>query len=91
MPAVILLVQHELGLHARPAAEFVKHAVAFPCAIKVKKLGTVGDYANAKSILSLMTLSVSQGDSIEVVAEGEQADGALDDLRRLVEGDFREP
>lgn len=88
MPSATLTIKHELGLHARPAAEFVKRAASYPCTIQVRKLETRGDYVNAKSILSLMTLAVSQGDAIEVVAEGEQAAAAIGDLRQLVESDF---
>jgi phosphocarrier protein HPr len=89
VPSAILTIRHELGLHARPAAEFVKSAASFPCTIKVRKSGNTGDYANAKSILSVMTLAISQGDDIEIVAEGEQAEAAIGNLRQLVESNFQ--
>jgi phosphocarrier protein HPr len=89
MPSATLTIEHELGLHARPAAEFVKRAASFPCTIKVRKSGNTGDYVDAKSILSVMTLAVTQGDDIEVVAEGAQAEAAIGELRQLVESNFR--
>lgn len=91
MPSATLTIQHELGLHARPAAQFVQRAAAFPCAIKIRKPAAGAAFVNAKSILSLMILGVGQGDAIEIVAEGEQAAAAISDLRQLVEGNFQEP
>jgi phosphocarrier protein HPr len=85
MPEITLTVHHEVGLHARPAAVFVKTAKQFYSAIKV----THGEReANAKSILSVLTLGVDQGAVITLYAEGEDADQALDALEALVEGNF---
>lgn len=87
MPEVTLTVHHEVGLHARPAALFVKTARQFSSAIKV----THGEReANAKSILSVLTLGVDQGAVITLHAEGEDADQALEALTDLVNGNFGE-
>jgi phosphotransferase system HPr (HPr) family protein len=45
---------------------------------------------NAKSVLSVLTQGVNQGHSVEVIAEGERAEEALQALRELVEGNFGE-
>jgi phosphotransferase system HPr (HPr) family protein len=85
MPEITLTVHHEVGLHARPAAVFVKTAKQFCSAIKV----THGEReANAKSILSVLTLGVDQGAIITLCAEGEDADQALETLEVLIEDNF---
>ena len=85
MPEITLTVHHEAGLHARPAAEFVKTAKQFSSAIKVAH----GEReANAKSILSVLTLGVDQGAVITLSAEGEDADQALEALEALIEDNF---
>ena len=85
MPEITLTVHHEVGLHARPAALFVQTAKQFGSAIKV----THGEReANAKSILSVLTLGVDQGAVITLHAEGEDADQALEALEVLVEDNF---
>jgi phosphotransferase system HPr (HPr) family protein len=86
----VLTVRHPAGLHARPAAQFVKLAGRFPCKISVRKLNSDKPPANAKSPLSVLTLGVNQGDAIELVAEGEQAQEALAALIALIEGNFGE-
>lgn len=90
MPSIELLVNHSVGLHARPAAEFVKTANKYPCEIKIRNVTTDGKFVNAKSILSVLTLGVNQGHKIFVEAEGEQADEALKALDELVSNNFGE-
>jgi len=90
MPSIEIVVNHSVGLHARPAAEFVKTASSYPCDIQVCNLSTKGDPVNAKSILSVLTLGVNQGHSIRIDAEGESADKALASIQELVETNFGE-
>ena len=90
MPAITLTVNHAAGLHARPAAEFVKTALAFPCQINVRNVTDDTARANAKSILSILTLGVDQGCVIEIVAEGDRAEEALNALAQLVRSNFGE-
>jgi phosphotransferase system HPr (HPr) family protein len=90
MPSIDIVVNHSVGLHARPAAEFVKTASSFPCDIQVCNLTTQGDPVNAKSILSVLTLGVNKGHSIRVDAEGEAAEQALSRIQELVESNFGE-
>ncbi|NTV35527.1 MAG: HPr family phosphocarrier protein [Anaerolineaceae bacterium] len=89
MTTITLTVNHASGLHARPAAKFVQTAVTFPCAITVKNMQG-GKSANAKSILSVLTLGVNQGTEIEIEASGEKDVEALEALKSLVETNFGE-
>lgn len=90
MPSLTLTIQHPAGLHARPAAQFVKMAASFPCAISVRNLTSNKPPANAKSVLSVLTQGVNQGHMVELIAEGERAEEALAALRELVESNFGE-
>ncbi len=87
MPQISAVVQHEVGLHARPASVFVKKAASFASDITVSYDGRS---ANAKSILSVLTLGVHQGSEITIDAEGEDADEALAALQQLVDENFGE-
>ncbi len=85
-----VVVTHPVGLHARPAAKFVQAASSFPCNITISNLSNSKHPVNAKSILSVLTLEVSQGHRIRVQAEGEKAEEALKTLRELIENNFGE-
>jgi phosphocarrier protein HPr len=83
-----LTITNKVGLHARPAALFVQTAARFKdTRIDVVKDGTV---RNAKSILNVLGLGVSQGTTIVVRAEGPEAEAALAALSDLVARDFNE-
>src|SRR5438132_11414138 len=83
-----LTITNKVGLHARPAALFVQTAARFKdTRVEVVKDGAVRD---AKSILSVLTLGVSQGTTITVRAEGPQAGAAVAALTDLVDRDFGE-
>jgi phosphocarrier protein len=88
MQEVTLVVTHEVGLHARPAAQFVSRAKQFASAITVCKDDTE---VNAKSILKILTLGVNQGTVIRVRAQGEDEAEAIQALKELVESNFAEP
>lgn len=90
MPAIQLVVNHPAGLHARPAAEFVKTAAAFPCEITVRNVTDGKPPVNAKSILGVLTLGVNQGCEIAVAAEGDRADEALKAIAKLINSNFGE-
>jgi len=87
MKEVTLVVQHEVGLHARPAAMFVQTAKQFKSDITVSKDDME---VNAKSILSILTLGVNQGTAITIKADGEDEEEALHALQELVESNFGE-
>lgn len=86
MNEITLTVTNETGLHSRPADLFVRTAKLFDASITVHK----GEKsADAKNILKVILLNVTQGDEIRVSAEGSEASVALEELRKLVESDFR--
>ncbi len=78
-------LQHEAGLHARPAADFVKAASRFSSAITVQAGAKV---ANAKSITKVMGLGARQGTTITISAEGADEAEAVAALVALVERNF---
>ena len=91
MHQVTLKVRNPSGLHARPAALFVRAAAAFAAGIRVVNLTRAPRKAGpAKSLLALLALGVSSGDRIRVVAEGADADAAVAALRALVESGLGE-
>lgn len=83
-----MTITNKVGLHARPAALFVQTAARFKeTRIDVLKDGTP---RNAKSILNVLGLGVTQGTTIVVRAEGPEAEAALAALSELVSSDFNE-
>jgi phosphocarrier protein len=80
-------IQNKLGIHARPAASFVKTASRFRCEISIEK---DGETVNGKSIMGLMMLAAGQGTKLRISATGEDAAAALDELEGLVEHKFGE-
>ncbi|MCL5428841.1 MAG: HPr family phosphocarrier protein [Chloroflexi bacterium] len=85
-----LTIEHEVGLHARPAALFVETAARFSSTITVENLSTASGAVNAKSILSLLTSGVGHGHRIRITADGADESDALQALHQLVEGNFGE-
>jgi phosphotransferase system HPr (HPr) family protein len=90
MPVKEFTIQHEVGLHARPASKFVQAAARFPCEIKISNLTTDSKTVNAKSILSVLTLGVNQGHTIRIETQGEKEEEALEALTQLVLNNFGE-
>jgi phosphotransferase system HPr (HPr) family protein len=84
------MIGHDAGLHARPAALFVKTANLFPCKITVRNMTKDKPPVNAKSILSVLTQGAGKGTKIEIVAEGERADEAIAALKDLIDTNFGE-
>ena len=81
----IITVLNEEGLHARPAAVLVKKASSFTSDILLK----VGDKeVNAKSLMSVMTLGLKKEAQIQVIAKGDDAEKALNELSELAQNKF---
>ena len=78
------VVTPEQGLHARPAAEFVKKAQQFDAEITVTK---DDQEVNAKSSLKIMTLGAKKDDEIVIRAEGDDAEEAVEALVELISKD----
>jgi phosphocarrier protein len=75
-------IQNSIGLHARPAALFVKQATEFDAKIKVLKDNKEAD---AKSIISIMALGAKKGTDIMITAEGPDAEKAIEALVKLLD------
>ena len=82
-----LTVTNKLGIHARPAAMFVKTANQFDCEVFVEK---DGETVNGKSIMGLMMLAAGPGSRLVVHAEGKDASRAVGELEDLVKHKFFE-
>lgn len=76
-----LVVKNKLGLHARPASLFVQIANKYDAEISVKKGGQI---VNGKSIMGIMMLAAAKGSKIHIIAKGEDAQKAIDELEKLV-------
>jgi len=87
MPEVTVTINHEVGLHARPASIFVQTSAKYSSEIEVTHGETT---ANAKSILGVLTLGAHKDAEITIKAEGEDADEALKALEQLVLDNFGE-
>jgi phosphotransferase system HPr (HPr) family protein len=86
MPDVTLRVRNPSGLHARPAALFVKTAAGFAADVRVTNLTRNPEKTvAARSLLGVLGLGVSSGHEIHVSATGDDADAAIAALRDLVE------
>lgn len=87
MPSRELTISNKLGIHARPAAQFVRTASQFSAEIRVEK---DGEEVDGKSIMGLMMLAAGHGSVLNVIAEGEDAEDALKALEDLVGRNFEE-
>jgi multiphosphoryl transfer protein len=85
-----LVVPNPHGLHARPAARFVQVASAFDADVRVANVSAGRGPVTARSLNAVATLGVGEGDEIEVLATGPDADRALDAVRALAERGFDE-
>jgi phosphotransferase system HPr (HPr) family protein len=90
MQVAELDIHNKSGLHARPAAMFVKTAAAFRSSVFVENLTRGSKPANAKSLLAVLGCGVEQGHRIRVSAEGEDEAAAIAAVRMLAEGGFGE-
>ncbi|MDX6765699.1 MAG: HPr family phosphocarrier protein [Candidatus Methylacidiphilales bacterium] len=82
-----LVVQNKLGLHARPAAMFVRVANQYPCDIHVEK---DNEQVNGKSIMGLMMLAAGCGSQLKITVQGEKGAEALDAIEALIQRKFDE-
>ena len=78
---------NERGLHARASAKFVKLASSFDALVHVTRDGQTVD---ARSIMGLLMLAAGTGCTIEITAEGPEAEAAVEALSELVSGRFEE-
>lgn len=84
MQTIELEIRNPSGLHARPAAVFVKTAAAFRSRITVENVTRGGAPGDAKSILTLLAGGVAKGHVIRLAIEGEDEEAAARTLTELV-------
>ena len=80
-----IVVQNRVGLHAVPATLFIQKANEFRSSIWVEKEGR---RANAKSLLGVLSLSVTGGNDIRIIADGQDEVEAVEALANLVTSGF---
>jgi phosphocarrier protein HPr len=92
MPTVArdIVVQNKLGLHARPAMQFVDVANGFQSTITVKKGGDEPAEADGKSVMQMIILAATEGTTLRVEADGDDAEAAVAALAKLFDEKFGE-
>ncbi|KTR94797.1 hypothetical protein NS220_07770 [Microbacterium testaceum] len=84
------VVTNPSGLHARPAATFVKAASRYDADVRIADLDTGSEEISGRSLLALMALGIRQGSRVRVSATGPAAQAALTELQALIEDGFGE-
>ena len=82
-----VLVQNQVGLHARPATFFIQKANEFKSSIWVEKEER---RVNAKSLLGVLSLGIVKGTSINLIADGPDEKEAVEALIELISSNFSE-
>jgi phosphocarrier protein len=82
---VVISDKDPLGLHIRPAEQFVRLAMKFPCEIEVVRENLRAD---GKSIMHMLTLGAEPGVELRLEARGDDAEQAVDALARFIANGF---
>ncbi len=82
-----VMVQNQVGLHARPATFFIQKANEYKSSVWVEKEER---RVNAKSLLGVLSLGIVGGTSIRIIADGSDEEAAVNGLVALVESGFAE-
>ena len=85
-----IIVSNKLGLHARPAMQFVDLANQFKSDVKVIKGGEEPGEADGKSVMQMIILAATQGTQMTIEATGEDAEEAVKRLAELFDEKFGE-
>lgn len=85
-----VVISNSLGLHARPAMQFVDLAMQFSSHIVVLKQGTEVHEVDGKSVMQMITLEACAGTRLEIRADGDDAETAVQQLAELVDSKFGE-
>jgi phosphotransferase system HPr (HPr) family protein len=85
MPSAEFTITNKLGIHARPAAQFVRTANSFDADVIVEK---DDEEVDGKSIMGLMMLAAGHGSILKITTEGPQEMEALEALGALISRDF---
>lgn len=90
MAEATIVVEHEVGLHARPAATFVKTAQTFDASITITNLTRGSDPVDAKSLIQIFKAAVGQNHEVRIAAEGTDEEEAVEALIGLIASNFGE-
>lgn len=90
MKRLELEITNSVGLHARPASLFVKHAKISQCSIRVRNATKESSWSDGKSIIGVLTMGVQQGHMIEITFDGPDEETAAQRIKHLIECDFAE-
>lgn len=82
-----IVVQNQVGLHARPATFFIQKSNEFKSSIWIEKEGRK---VNAKSLLGVLSLGITKGTEIKIIADGVDEDEALNALETLIDSNFND-
>ena len=82
-----VVINNQVGLHARPATFFIQKANEFKSSIWVEKEDR---RVNAKSLLGVLSLGIVKGTPITIIADGADEDDAIATLSALIDADFSE-
>ena len=85
--SIKVIIPNRLGLHARPAMVFVDVANTHEASVIVRR-GT--QEVDGKSIMQMMMLAATKGTELEIIADGSDANAAVQALKELVESGFNE-
>ena len=90
MQKLELTIRAKVGLHARTAAVLVQTAMAFKCDVTIRNITDQRGPTSAKSLVSVLSLSVKKDHVIELIVDGEDEDEAIAALREQAESNFGE-
>lgn len=82
-----IVVQNQVGLHARPATFFIQKSNEFKSSIWIEKEERK---VNAKSLLGVLSLGITKGTEIEIIADGVDEEEAVNALEALIESNFND-
>ena len=82
-----IVVQNQVGLHARPATFFIQKANEFASSVWISKDERK---VNAKSLLGVLSLGITRGTAVTLIADGADEEAAIDGLANLVASNFAE-
>lgn len=85
-----ITIQSKIGLHARPATQFVKEAARHTSKIRVENLTNPSPTVDGRSLLMVLSIGVEHGHTIRITADGVDENAALEDLKKLIETNFGE-
>ena len=87
MVSKTIVVQNQVGLHARPATFFIQKSNEFKSSIWIEKEERK---VNAKSLLGVLSLGITKGTQIEIIADGVDEEEAVAALETLIESNFND-